>query len=86
MFGKETHLRYLPAHVTKAPVSTEQDHPQIGSWGNSPLSIKGPKTLIMRRRGVGYMTPKGITEAGFRPLLRQLSCTHQSAAPCHTDF
>ena len=56
-----------------------------GSWANSPLGFSGAKTLFKRTQKGGVLHSQGITEAGSRPLLRQLS-TYQSAAPCHTDL
>ena len=38
--------------------------------GNSPLAIRGAKTLIKRPGRVGHTILKGRTEAGSRPLLR----------------
>ena len=72
-------------HITRTDVSAEQDHPQISSWGNLLLAIGSSKTLIERPRGVEYMTPMGVTEEAFGPLLRPLSSTYQSAAPHHAD-
>ena len=72
--------------MTRTAVSTHWDHTQIGSWGISPLPIKGAKTLIKRPRGLEYTILKGIIEAGSRPPQRQLSSTWQSVAPCHTDL
>ena len=40
------------AHGIRTAVTTERDHPQMGSWGNSPLSIGGAKTLVKRPRRV----------------------------------
>ena len=74
------------AHLTKTAVSAEWDHPYIVSWGSSSLAIRGAKTLIKRPRRVEFTTLKGVTEAGSRPLLRQLSSTHQNDAPRHADL
>ena len=57
--------------MTRTAVSAKQDHPQRGSRGNSPLASRGAKTLIKRPKRVEYTSPKGISEAGFSPLLRQ---------------
>ena len=80
--GKETHLRY----VVKAATSGERDPPQIGSWGNSTLASRGAKIFIKKTQKGGVYHFEGITEADSRPLLRQPSCTHRSAAPCHADL
>ena len=53
------------AHMTRTAISAEQDHPQIGSCGSSPLTIRDAKTLIKRPTAVEYTTLKGVTEAGF---------------------
>ena len=76
----------ISARVVRTAMSAEQDHPQIGSWGNSTLASRGAKTLIKKTQEGGVHHFQGITEAGSRPLLRQPSSTYQSAAPHHADF
>ena len=74
LLGEILHL--ASGVLSRTAMSAEWDHPLIGSWGNSPLSIRGAKTLIKRPRRVEYTTLKCITEADSRPLLRQwLPCT-----------
>ena len=43
-------VRKVSAHVTRTAVSAEWDHPQIGSWENSPLGIRHAKMFIRRPR------------------------------------
>ena len=54
--------------------------------GKFPTCHQGAKTLIKKPRSCGVHNFQGITEAGSRPLLRQLSCLHQGAAPHHIDL
>ena len=61
--SEQTHLarRYtkdISANMIRTAVTAEWDHPQIGSWGNSPLASRGAKTLIKRPKRVGYTTLK----------------------------
>ena len=76
----------ISAHVVRGAVSAERDPPQLDSWGNSTLASRGAKTFIKKTQEGGVHHFQGITEAGSRPLLRQPSSTHQSAAPHHADF
>ena len=76
----------IPAHVTRTDTFAQWDHPQIGFWRNSPLAIRGPKTLLERPKRKEYTILKSVTEEDFRSLLRQLSSTHQGASPHHADL
>ena len=60
--------------------------PPIGSWANTALGIRVAKAFIKKTQKGGVHHFQDTTEADSRPLLRQLSSTHQSAAPCHDDL
>ena len=46
----------ISAHVVRAAVSAERDHPLMGSWANSPLGIRGAKTFIEKPQKGGVYT------------------------------
>lgn len=75
----------ISVHMNRRAVSTGKDHPETGSYENSPLTIRGPKMLIKRPRGMEYTTLKGVTEVDFRSLPGQLSSTYQGVAPHYAD-
>ena len=75
--------------MTRKAMCAERDHPQIGfcGWSTySPICPQGCQDTHQETQKGGVHHSKGITEAGFRPLLRQLSPTHQDAAPHHADL
>ena len=79
------HIPKIHLHMIITARSAEWDHPQIGSWGNSPLAIRGEDTEQRTQKGRVHHS-QGITEAGSRLLLSQPSSTHLGAALCHTDL
>ena len=70
-------------HMPAGGSSRTAMYPLTGSWANSPLGIRGIKVFIEKTQKAGVHHFQGITEAGSRPLLRQPSSTHTSAAPRH---
>ena len=60
--------------------------PQIGSWRNSTLAIRGAKTFIEKTQKGGVHHFQAITEEDSSPLLRQLSSTHHGTVPCHANL
>ena len=77
----------ISAHMIWTAMSAEQYHSPIGSWAFPHLPSGVPRHLLMleiQKCGVHHF--EGIAGADSRPLLRQLSSTHQSAAPRHTDL
>ena len=90
-----SHARYIlqgdthkiSAHVMRTSMTVEQAGLPIDRLlGKVPTCHQVAKTLIKRPRRVEYSTLKGMTEVGFKQLLRQSSSTRQSDAPRHTHI
>ena len=72
--------RWAPGEIPHLPSWLSS---RTGSWVNPHLASGVPRHLS--KKGGVYLF-QGITEADSRPLLRQPSSTHQSAALCHADL
>ena len=75
----------ISSHMIRTAASPEWDHPQLAP-GQIPNCHKGCQEINQETQKGGIHHFQGIAEADSRPLLRQLSSTHQSAAPCPADL
>ena len=67
-------------HVYRAGPPTDRLLGKFPSWHQEC------QDTYQETRSVECTTLNGIAEEGSRPLLRQPSSTHHSAAPCHADL